>query len=781
MKREVFAFAVLSLLSFLSSSGSQAQVSPIWPPSYSGTGGSPAVGVQGRSPAFYPMRPWERYAQRGTRALKATPKPNSAPYTVPANFASAVDYSSGAYESTSVAVADVNGDGKPDLLVGSACATNSGNSACHTDGVISVLLGNGDGTFQTAVTYDSGAYYVPAIAVADVNGDGKPDLLLVSGCASYTVCTNGMVTVLLGNGDGTFQSPVAYNSGGQNADGIAVADVNGDGKPDLLVANSCAATCSRASLEASVGVLLGNGDGTFQTAVTYDSGGGAANSIAVADLRGNGKFDIAVVNCTADTVDPDCGAAYGAVSILLGNGDGTFQAAVPYGSDGVGSNSISIADLNGDGKLDLAVSNACGENADCLNGGTAVVLLGNGDGTFQTAANYDLGYVTEAIAVADVNGDGKPDLISASSCLVGGGGSCTTSLVGVLLGNGDETFQSAAFYSAGGEAISSVTVEDLNGDGKPDAVVVGCGVSGCSAGTGAAWVLINTTLKGPAAALSITSLNFANQAAGLTSPSQAVTLTSFGTVSLTLNSISITGTNVGDFGQTNNCGSSLAPGASCQINVTFTPSGAPSRAATLQLNDSAPNSPQTVALAGTVQDFSLATTSQASLTVAPGQVANYAIMISPVNGFSGQVALSCTGAPSLSTCNVTPGSVTVNSNGGPANIVITTAGVSATLVRPAGLPPAIGDRLATWLALPCTFGLILLSGGARRSPSRYRFCVLTALCLSFGLTLLACGGGGPRNTGGGTPPGSYNLTVTGTFTSGSTTLTNSTKLTLVVQ
>jgi len=202
-------------------------------------------------------------------------------YTVPVNFAVAVDYSTGAYSAasiSSVALADLNGDGKPDLVVGSNCATST--LPCTTDGMISILLGNGDGTFQAAVTHDSGGFGAPAIAVADVNGDGKPDLLLASNCASYAACNNGTVTVLLGNGDGTFQTPVAYDSGGQGADSIAVADVNGDGKPDLLVANYCGLPCGGLGADGSVGVLLGNGDGTFRSAVTYDSAGQNTDSIA---------------------------------------------------------------------------------------------------------------------------------------------------------------------------------------------------------------------------------------------------------------------------------------------------------------------------------------------------------------------------------------------------------------------------------------------------------------------------------------------------------------------
>jgi hypothetical protein len=155
-------------------------------------------------------------------------------------FAPAVAYDSGGYTAWSVAVADVNGDGKPDLLVANSCLVND----CSR-GAVSVLLGNGDGTFRVPVSYGSGGWAPRSIAVADVNGDGKPDLVVancgrigISTCPSASV-GNGVLGIFLGNGDGTFQAVATYDSGGVGAQSVAIADVNGDGKPDLLVANGC--------------------------------------------------------------------------------------------------------------------------------------------------------------------------------------------------------------------------------------------------------------------------------------------------------------------------------------------------------------------------------------------------------------------------------------------------------------------------------------------------------------------------------------------------------------
>jgi hypothetical protein len=397
------------------------------------------------------------------------------------SFATAVAYPSGGFGANAVAIADVNGDGKPDLVLTNWCADNT----C-TGSNVGVLLGNGDGTFQSAVVYPSGGLYADSVVVADVNGDGKPDLI-VANCGSnnntncVSVSNSGNVGVLIGNGDGTFQPVVNYALGGYGATSVAVADLRGDGKLDLLAAGACAGgDC--------VGVLLGNGDGTFQPVVTYDSGGFSALALAVGDVNGDSKPDLVVANCGSSS---NCGGT-GNVGVLLGNGDGTFQTAVAYGPGGILPQSVAIADVNGDGKPDLLVANS--STSPTVGEGNVGVLLGNGDGTFQTAVPYASGaFGASGVAVADVNGDGKPDLVvtncssSSGSCAPAGGN------VGVLLGNGDGTFQTAVTYSGGGNAPFGVAVADVNGDGKPDVAAANC-ISGiCAAGTGIAGVLINTS------------------------------------------------------------------------------------------------------------------------------------------------------------------------------------------------------------------------------------------------------------------------------------------------
>ncbi|MGA9509722.1 MAG: FG-GAP-like repeat-containing protein [Candidatus Sulfotelmatobacter sp.] len=383
-------------------------------------------------------------------------------------FQSSVDYNSGGLYAFGVAVADLNGDGHPDLVVSNYCISNSN---C-TYGTVDVLLGNGDGTFQSAVSYNSGGYYSRFVTVADLNADGKPDLIVISLCNNYNNCDLGSVGVLLGNGDGTFQAASSYSAGGQNAYSVAAADVNSDGKLDVIVGDQCdySSDCGNGV----VAVLLGNGDGTLQTPFVYNSGGMSISSVLVKDVNGDGKPDILATNGCADN---SCSG--GSVGVLFGNGNGTFQAPISYNPGGSGSFSLAVADVNGDGKLDLLAANVC--NSNCTNG-TVGVLFGNGDGTFLPPVAYGAGGVdTFSVTLADVNGDGKLDLLVANAC---NSGSCNNGSVGVLLGNGDGTFQAATAYSSAGLDADAVAVGDINGDGKPDLVVTNeCNGNSCTNGT----------------------------------------------------------------------------------------------------------------------------------------------------------------------------------------------------------------------------------------------------------------------------------------------------------
>jgi hypothetical protein len=313
-----------------------------------------------------------------------------------------------------VAVGDFNGDHKPDLAVTNQITND-----------VSILLGNGDGTFGSALNYPAGS--APhCVAVGDFNHDGNLDLVVANS-------SENDVSVLFGNGDGTFQAKVNYNTQ-STAQFVAVADLNGDGNLDLVVANG------------TVSVLLGRSDGTFGPAVNYGAGSNPW-SVAVGDFNGDGKPDLAVANQASSTV-----------SVLLGRGDGTFRSAVNYPT-GSTPYSVAVGDFNGDGKADLVVANAYDN--------TVGVLLGKGDGTFQAAVNYGAGAFPASVAVADFNGDGKLDLLVAD---LGG----NPDYVSVLVGYGNGTFQTAVNYRVGVSNLLAVAA-DLNGDGKPDVAVASTG------------------------------------------------------------------------------------------------------------------------------------------------------------------------------------------------------------------------------------------------------------------------------------------------------------------
>ena len=383
-------------------------------------------------------------------------------------FLPPVAYDAAATQSKSIAVGDVNGDGHPDLIVASW-----GTGA--SDGVISIMLGNGDGSFSFPKTYNSGGKQPTGIAVADVNGDGKPDLLVANLCNSGNGCSNTAAGVLLGNGDGTFQAAVSYNGGGSfnslqpvGGSSMVAGDLNGDGKLDLVITSGS----GNSNGDGVVGVLLGNGDGTFQAAKVSDPGGVSTSGIALGDMDGDGKLDLVVSNFGVFN------SSQGSLATLLGNGDGTFQPAVLAN---IGGNplALTLADLNGDGRLDVLAANYCGSGANntCTER-SVVVFLGNGDGSLRNRASFAAGSEAMSVALADVDGDGIPDAIMGLQI----------GEIGVLLGKADGTFMPPVLYSSGGNVAVAA---DLNGDNRPDvAVVQSCRVTPCEGSVG---VLLNNT------------------------------------------------------------------------------------------------------------------------------------------------------------------------------------------------------------------------------------------------------------------------------------------------
>jgi hypothetical protein len=468
---------------------------------------------------------------------------------------------------------------------------------------VSVLLGNGDGTFQPHVDYATGSG-PDTVVVGDFNGDGKLDLA-VRNQSSNTV------SVLLGNGDGTFQPAASFAVGlGTISSRVAVGDFNGDGNLDLVASNY---------YDNTISVLLGNGDGTFQNQVVYYAGSGASE-IGVGDLNGDGKLDLAIV----DTND--------VVAVLLGNGDGTFQPPVPYAT-GHAPAWVNIADLNGDGVLDLVVT-ASGSNA-------VSVLLGNGNGTFRPHTDFAVPAGAVRSEVADLNGDGKLDLMVVPWS--------SSDVVSVLLGNGDGTFQPPVTFATGSRP-EYVAVGDFNGDGRLDLAVADNSASA-----------VSVLLQNETVVLSPPSVNFGIQLLGFRSLPRSVTLTNIGTSTLNISGIAITGTDPGDFTETNNCGVSLQPGGHCTIGINFTPAQLGPRTAALTISDNAPGSPQSVPLSGagvtsgpnvTLSSTSLTFAVQLVGTTSPAQpvtLTNYGTMLLDITSIiaSGDFSQSSTCGSSL--------------------------------------------------------------------------------------------------------------------------------------
>jgi hypothetical protein len=425
---------------------------------------------------------------------------------------------------------DFNGDGKLDLAV-----------ANYSSNTVSVLLGNGDGTFQHHVDYATGTQPV-GVAVGDFNHDGNLDL-------AVTNTGDNTVSILLGNGDGTFEKHNDYATGvGPGL--VAVGDFNGDGNLDLAV------LCNDDTSVYVVSVLLGDGQGGFRPHKDYTTGSWPSG-IAVGDFNRDGILDLAISNAHSDTV-----------SVLLGNGDGTFQANVDYPT-AYNPRAMVTGDFNGDGYLDLAV--ACQFiNAVCI-------MLGNGDGTFQPHVDYGTGDNPVFVELGDFNGDGSLDLALTNF---------NDSTMSILLGNGDGTFQPQKSFQPGTNP-NALATGDFNGDGWLDLAV-----SNNTDGT------VSIMLQNGILSWFPSNVDFGVQALGAKRTARKIELTNTGNRTVKIRSIHVVGADSQDFDERNDCGYGIPPMGHCKISVTFKPIKLGPRTVKVKISDDAPGSPQSVPLSG---------------------------------------------------------------------------------------------------------------------------------------------------------------------------------------
>jgi hypothetical protein len=633
----------------------------------------------------------------------------------------------------------------------------------------------------------------PQPVLVDLNGDGKLDLITQIQPVGATQ-TQGLVTVdvLLNQGDGTFgaYTPVTIANGpniGSDSEfpfGMASGDVNGDGKPDLIL------TVSDSDANCDAIVLLGNGDGTFQAAIYFilhqlENAQGIpwfqTPSVVVADLNLDGKQDL----------------IFGNGQVGLGNGDGTFVLSSPLFPLQTGTNydaysTFPLVPITLPGNLVPSLvyslpaatppaasvftpqpSSSAALSPSTLTVGThSITARYSGDANYagDTSAAVTV-TVNQAVSVTAVTSSVNPSSAGQSVTLtakVTSNGptptghvtftSGSTTLATVALSGGSAAYTTTSFTTVGTLAITASYSGDAN--------------------TQASSATLSQVITGPTLTLSPSSITFPGQYVGTSGLPLTVTATNPGNAPLTITSVT---TSSKDFGVLNACGGSLAAGSSCAIGVFFDPASSGSVSGTLTIADNASGSPQTIPLSGSGQDFSF-TSSSSTQTVTPGATATYTIAVNPIAGFNQTVALSCSGAPTGSTCSLSSSSIAL-SGSTPASVTVsvTTLGISAAAIQPRS-PSTHGTQIPIFFAICGLPGLLLWGGwrsalGKGKTAAIYGAALMGIVCF----VMVGCGGNSSSTGGGGTPANTYTLTVNGTFASGSANLTHSTNLTMVVQ
>ncbi len=495
-------------------------------------------------------------------------------------FQTAQFYNYGTGGGRNIVTADFNGDGFPDVAYS---FVSTGNSAQNED--FAVLLGTANGAFAAPTFAQAGSCtgnLTQWIAAADLNGDGKADMVASLLDNTGAGCQNHTLAVMLGKGTGAFNTPKYYSTGSTAQENrVYLGDVNGDGKLDIVVEN----------MDGTISVLLNKGNGTFKPGVLVSSIAAIYPGdldLQVADFNGDGKADIVATSHVYNDY-----SLYNDVWVLLSTGNGTFAAPTTL----VTSYNVDTpvaADFNHDGKLDLVVTiYTCSTENGYLTG--YEFIAGNGDGTFTEETNTagcnfsGQNYAPTQAVAADLNGDGNPDVLITYP---GGFGAPL-----LLQGNGDGTFSAVAAENYPGGVNAGAAVADFNGDGRPDIAVLTNFNYGQGNGEFVSYVslLQNTSLP-----LSVSPLKetFGTIAVGK-SKAETVVLTNDQTTSVSITGVKLGGADAGDFSEKSACASTLKAGWQCAITVTFKPAATGARTATLTLTDS--TGTQAVQLSGTGQ------------------------------------------------------------------------------------------------------------------------------------------------------------------------------------
>jgi hypothetical protein len=610
---------------------------------------------------------------------------------------------------TGLAVGDFNGDGKPDIAV-----TDSSQKQ------VIVYLNNGNGSFSSPITtpIQMGALGAGAIAVGDFNEDRKLDLIV------GTIAGSQANIFLSGNGDGTFtQGQTLPGSFGFFS--AAVADINHDSHLDLIAGGN-----------GTLYVYLGDGHGAFtQQSFTNQGPSDAFFSVVAGDFNNDSKIDFVATAFNANNL-----------RYFAGNGDGSFAAPSALSSRNiVNPRFLASADFSGDGKPDLLLGYP----------DIATIILGNGDGTFQlNNIPYLLTPVPinplpttagpPAVAVADMDGDGKIDAIVADSA---------SNSVNVFLNDGTGKFPQPApdFSASFPAAYNQLQIADLNGDGLPDIIATNYINQNIS---------IFLSIRQPTKP-TITLTGGASQSfAGTPSLSFAVQLTGVqnlvatGSITLLDGTTSLGQQTLNASGQATFSVPSPATG---QHNFSVSYAG-----------DSNYLSATSNVLADSVTDFQLSLSSSAQ-TVSHGATATYNLTLTPVADFTGSISFACSGLPSGASCATTTTSI----NGQPATVALNVTTTSANSVHAVFRETHVVET--TTLSMASFFLVILLP--RRRSLPKLALVLFTVLGLSFSV---GCSGGSNGSTTNNPTPVTTTFTINASATQSSQTVSHQVSATITI-